>query len=310
MTAANAQRETSPPGPERRPSASESVGAGESVGARENVGAGTAAGAGTGAVERVEALGATFVVERLGAAAAPLRLVWLHGWGQSRGAMRPLAERFATRAETLLVDLPGFGQAPVPPADWGTEQYGAALAEWLARLPPARNVIAGHSFGARVALRLAAARPELAGGLVLIAGAGLKRRRSLAYRARATLLRASLRVAALLDRVARTGLAERMRSRVGSADYRRAGALRGVFVRTVTEDLTEAATRVRCPTLLVYGALDTETPPEFGERFKALIPSAELAILPHFDHWTVLGPGRHQVESLMKRFLETLSPGA
>jgi pimeloyl-ACP methyl ester carboxylesterase len=267
--------------------------------------------AGPPAVERVEAQGATFVVERLGAADAPLRLVWLHGWGQSRASLRPLAERFAARAENLLVDLPGFGDAPLPPSDWGTEQYGAMVADWLGRLGPARTgtVLVCHSFGGRVALRLAAAKPDQVQGLVLIAGAGLKRKRSAVQRARAVLLRSAVRGAAFVDGLARSGLArsgwaERMRNRVGSADYRRAGKMRGVFVRTVTEDLSETARRVRCPTLLVYGALDTETPPEFGQRFASLMPSAELAILPHFDHWTVLGAGRHQLESLMKRFLE------
>jgi pimeloyl-ACP methyl ester carboxylesterase len=235
-----------------------------------------------------------------------LRLVWLHGWGQSRASLKPLAERFAARAENLLVDLPGFGDAPLPPADWGTEQYGAMVADWLGRPGPARTgtVLVCHSFGARVALRLAAAHPEQVQGLVLIAGAGLKRKRSAVHRARAILLRSAVRGAALVDGVAQSGFAERMRNRLGSADYRRAGKMRGVFVRTVNEDLSETARRVHCRTLLVYGALDTETPPEIGQRFASLLPSAELAILPHFDHWTILGAGRHQVESLMKRFLD------
>jgi pimeloyl-ACP methyl ester carboxylesterase len=86
--------------------------------------------------------------------------------------------------------------------------------------------------------------------------------------------------------------------------------MRGVLVRAVNEDLSDAARRVRCPVLLIYGALDNVTPPEFGARFATLMPSAELTILPNFDHLTILGPGRHQLESLIKRFLDKRQPAS
>lgn len=243
------------------------------------------------------------MAERLGLADASLRLVWLHGWGQSRHALKPLAQRFAVGASCLLVDLPGFGEAPLPPPDWGTPQYGEMLAEWLGSLGGnAKTVLVCHSFGGRVALRLAAAHPALVDGLVLIAGAGLRRRRTFASRMRAFSLRLVIRGARLVDELIQSRLADRLRERVGSADYRRAGALRGVLVRVVNEDLTEKARRVRCPTLLVYGERDDQTPPEFGARFKALIPAAELIVLPGFDHYSILSAGRHQLDSLLRRF--------
>ena len=86
---------------------------------------------------------------------------------------------------------------------------------------------------------------------------------------------------------------ERLRARFGSADYANAGAMRAVFLETIREDLTEVARAVSVPTLLVYGTLDTETPPEIGERLNALIPGSRLVLLERQDHHTVLGqPGR------------------
>lgn len=80
--------------------------------------------------------GGTFVVETWTDAAPGRRLVFLHGWGQDRRAMAPLAAGFTTGAECLLIDQPGFGAAPPPPGPpedaWGTEDYAEALAEWLA----------------------------------------------------------------------------------------------------------------------------------------------------------------------------------
>ena len=95
-----------------------------------------------------------------------------------------------------------------------------------------------------------------------------------------------------------------LRQRFGSADYRNAGAMRPIFLRVVREDLTEQATRASCPTLLIYGTRDTETPPEMGERFHKLIAGSELALLEGFTHLSILTEGRHQVAIRIRRFLE------
>ncbi|HSK38706.1 MAG TPA: alpha/beta hydrolase [Arenibaculum sp.] len=264
-------------------------------------------------VERIEAGGATFVVETrgLGRDSARLRLVWLHGWGQSRAAMAPLARAFETAALNQLVDMPGFGEAPPPPEDWGTEQYGDMLARWLDTQNAGERlatVLVGHSFGCRVAIRLAARHPRLVDAMVLIAGAGLRRHRPLPVRAKAAAMRIALRLARRVDALAGTGHADRLRERMGSADYRNAGRLRPVLVRVVNEDLAPLAATVRHPVQLVYGELDDQTPPEFGHRFAELMADAELVLLPNFDHYTILSSGRHQVQLRMQQFLDRILP--
>src|SRR5439155_11571600 len=77
---------------------------------------------------------------------------------------------------------------------------------------------------------------------------------------------------------------DRLRQRFGSADYRQAGALRPILIKTVGEDLSESARAVRCPTVLVYGEHDRETPPEIGLRLKELIQGSQLYVLRGFDH--------------------------
>jgi pimeloyl-ACP methyl ester carboxylesterase len=108
---------------------------------------------------------------------APL-LIWGHGWGHTHRALLPLAESLRRVAPSALVDFPGFGESPIPPGPWGTEDYADAMAEWLAGLGTTRRVWIGHSFGSRVGLQLAARHPELVQGLFLIAAAGLPRQRS------------------------------------------------------------------------------------------------------------------------------------
>ncbi|HVC55940.1 MAG TPA: alpha/beta fold hydrolase [Stellaceae bacterium] len=232
---------------------------------------------------------------------APL-LIWAHGWGQTHRALLPLAQAMRRAAPSVLLDLPGFGASPLPPAAWSTADYADAVAEWLGGLPPARRIWIAHSFGGRVGLQLAARHPELLQGLILIAAAGLPPRRSPGQRARIAARRWAFR---LMRRLTPEGPArDRLRERFGSADYRQAGALRPILVKAVNEDLTSVARAVRCPTLLIYGDQDRETPPELGLRLNALIPRSRLVMLRGFDHWTVLTEGSHQIVQRLGEFLE------
>jgi pimeloyl-ACP methyl ester carboxylesterase len=232
---------------------------------------------------------------------APL-VVWVHGWGHSHANMLPLAQAMPRGTRSVLVDLPGFGEAPLPPAAWGTADYADAVAEFLAAETAGPRVWVAHSFGCRVGLQLAARHPELVGGLFLIAAAGLPPRRSPVAKVRTAARRWAFRLARSLtpEGPAR----DRLRERFGSADYRQAGALRPILVKAVNEDLSDVAGAVRCPAVLVYGDRDTETPPELGTRLNTLMPRSRLVVLRGFDHWNVLTDGRHQIAHRLGEFLE------
>ena len=235
---------------------------------------------------------------------APL-VVLVHGWGHTHANMLPLAQAMPRGTRSVLLDLPGFGAAPPPPDAWGTADYADAVAEWLADLPPVRRVWVAHSFGCRVGLQLAARHPELIDGLFLIAAAGLRPRRSPAARLRIAARRWAFRLA---GSVTPEGPGrDRLRERFGSADYRQAGKLRPILVKAVGEDLSDVARAVRCPAVLVYGDRDTETPPELGTRFNALMPRSRLVLLRGFDHWSVLTDGRHQIVQRLGEFLEEVA---
>ena len=160
----------------------------------------------------------------------------------------------------------------------------------------------GTPSAGRVGIQLAARYPELIDSLVLIAAAGLQRKRSLAQQARVT---GKIYTFKTLKRLAPViGMdVDKLRDSFGSADYRAAGEMRDILSTVVREDLSEIATGINCPTRLIYGERDTETPPEFGERLSGLIPHAELSILGGQDHYSLLAEGRHQVAKRIRDFL-------
>ncbi len=230
-------------------------------------------------------------------------LIWGHGWGHSHEAFLPLAKGLEKLGHHTLIDFPGFGGSPVPDDIWGTADYAEAVAEMVKTLPAPRIWI-GHSFGCRVGIQLAARHPDLLDGMVLMAAAGLKRKvsplRRLWWTARVYTFKG-------LKKLIPLGLnADWLYTKFGSPDYRNAGPMRAIFVKTVNEDLTDIAPQVKCPVLLIYGENDGETPPEMGERFSKLILDARLTILPGQDHYSVLGAGCHQVAQRLHEFVKEL----
>jgi pimeloyl-ACP methyl ester carboxylesterase len=226
-------------------------------------------------------------------------LIWAHGWGLSGDSLRPMAAALAGENHSLVLDLPGFGASPTPPGDWGTEHYADMAASWLATLPRKKRIWIGHSYGCRVGMQLAARHPEAIDGLVLMAAAGLKRKRTLAQAAG---LKARIYAFKLAKRLLPQSAVDRLYKRVGSTDSQRAGVMRPIFIRAVNENLESVAKAVKVPTLLIYGRDDDDTPPEIGERLQRYIAGADLLVLNGFDHHTILTDGRHQVLNEIRRF--------
>ena len=241
-----------------------------------------------------------------GKSAGGFELVWLHGWGHDHTSLVRLASLFKKSATNILYDLPGFGQTAMLPRGSGTEKYAEVIIRELQTTNPAKRVIIGHSFGCRVALRIAALNPGLVDGLVLIAAAGLPRKKNLSAKLKGLFIRAIGKAAHISDRVLGTSLKENFRNRFGSRDYKAAGELRATFVATVTENLSAIAGGITTPALLLFGAEDLETPVEIGQRYEAILCHGKLKILNGFGHLNILTDGAHQCQHSILTFLGEL----
>lgn len=236
------------------------------------------------------------------------QIAWLHGWGLTHESLVGLAQLYERGCGNHLFDLPGFGRTNMLAVGAGTKEYTEAMAGALKLLGNGLEgngpfTLVGHSFGCRIAVRLAAEYPELVERLVLIAAAGIPRDRSLAWKIRARAVKLLGRLAGLADRLFDTGYKPRWARRFGSADYRNAGLLRDTFLRVVNEDLSQLAAGVTQPVLLIYGESDSETPPNIGEKYARILPDAKLHVLKGFGHFDILSRGKHQCQRLIDEFL-------
>jgi pimeloyl-ACP methyl ester carboxylesterase len=200
----------------------------------------------------------------------------LHGWGRTHA---DFAKTLAG-VDALAFDLPGFGATPPPPNAWGSPEYADAVAMGMTE----PMVILGHSLGGRVAVHLAARRPDLVRALVLT-GAPLFRtqpaaKAALGYRIARTLHRAH---------VVSDARMERLRRKYGSADYASAqGIMRDVHVRLVNETYDDAIAAVAAPVELVWGDDDTAAPLAVAHELERRLPDARLTVCSGAGHLTPL----------------------
>ena len=254
-------------------------------------------------LQRFEHNGGVLVDERSGDPSAP-HILFLHGWGANRESLRGIATLFQHTHCVHLLDLPGFGEAPVPPEEWGTVDYADLVQQYLLDMVKVPVVLVGHSFGGRVSIRLASRHLPQVRAMVLMGVPGLPQ----PSLSKAHVRRLGIRWIRRVLQAARPVIGSRgvdwHTARYGSKDYLAAGAMRGVLVKTVTEDLTESARNVACPTLLVWGTDDTETPPWLADRYEALLgPRATKVLLPHKDHFLYSGTGSHLIGQHMRVWL-------
>jgi pimeloyl-ACP methyl ester carboxylesterase len=199
-------------------------------------------------------------------------LVLVHGLGASwrwwERNIGPLAERYRVYALDLGRRerwLRGGGR--VRPAE-----AAEALAGWMEQTGIEKAHIVGHSLGGHMAIRLAAARPEMVDRLVLVDAAGLL------YGANLWALTAR----AIGPAPERT---REFRRRV-LVDSLRTNPV--VVLQTardmVRDNVAAVLDRVAAPTLIIWGGRDKVVPVANAYALREGIPHARLLVIPHAGH--------------------------
>ena len=188
-------------------------------------------------------------------------------------------------------DFYGFGQTPAPPFPVDLQYYADGVNELMNHYRMEDVTVVAHSFGARVAVRLAATGTRIS-GLVLVGAAGMRPRRGLRYATRI----ARARWYALWG----------MPRPAGSPDYEAlTGDMRRTFINIVHTYQEREAAAVRCPTLLVWGTEDTETPLYMMRRYRRLLPSSRTVLFEGCGHFCFAQQPR-RFDALVKEFARNL----
>jgi pimeloyl-ACP methyl ester carboxylesterase len=213
-------------------------------------------------------------------------VVLLHGllgtmdhWDGTLDALAPLSR-------ALAPEVPILDGARAEASVEGLARHVAAFMEAL-ELPPA--VVGGNSLGGHLALELALRYPDRVSGLILTGSSGLFERgftRGVPHVPTAAFVREKMEEVFYDASLVTPSWVESVRRVLTT----RASALRVLHVARSAKrsNLESRLGEIRVPTLLAWGKDDCITPPEVAERFRALLPHAQLEFIANCGHAPML----------------------
>ena len=236
-------------------------------------------------------------------------VVFLHGlsgcWQNWLQSIPPLA----VDHRVIAIDLPGFGESPMPADPISVSNYARIVAELLDALGAEQATIVGNSMGGFIGCEMAIRFPARVQRLVLVAAAGLslrhmrhERKRGLRARAQNLLFFGLGRLARHTDLVVRS---RRLRRGLLLLVAAHPDRLPGPLIleqahgagKPGFDDALDAMTaypirdrlgEIACPALIVWGAEDRLVPVRDAAEFEWLIPDARKVLYADTGHMVML----------------------
>lgn len=220
-------------------------------------------------------------------------IVLLHGWGQNIEMMKPLGDLLSDNYHITIIDLPGFGKSKEPEVVLDVGDYTKIVHSLLEKLKVKKPTLIGHSFGGRISICYGASYEV--DKLVLCGAPCVKIKKEL------TLKERMLKTAKKLPGMEK--LSEIAKNYIGSTDYKNASPImRDILVKTVNEDLSNYAKKIKVPVILIWGEYDEAVPLEEAKMLEKLLLDGALIVLPG-THYAYL-ENLYQVGAIINKFME------
>lgn len=196
----------------------------------------------------------------------------MHGWGGNINSFEGVAYLLCRDFCTTLIDMYGFGETPHPDYPLVLQDYADSVVSLMQHYNMEDVILVGHSFGGRVAMRVASKCSRVT-GLVLVDSAGMPPRRGAGYYARVWKYKLCKKLKIPLKNY-------------GSADYRElCGVMKKTFINIVNENNLCDTPLIVQPTLIVWGDKDKATPMYMCKRLKRRIKYSEVVRIRGAGHF-------------------------
>ena len=198
----------------------------------------------------------------------------LHGYLSSKESFIHQIRFFSRFRRVVAIDMQGFGKSEELPYPYSVDDYADEVASVLDRLGEKKVDVLAHSFGARVAVKLAE-RDNRIDKIIFTGAAGLKPKRGVKY----LLRRASFLFLKLFIK------REKLKF-LYSEDYRNLSEVKKQsFKKIVGEHLDGYYKKLNNDCLIVFGSRDKQTPLSYAKRMKKLIKNSRLVVLNGLGHF-------------------------
>lgn len=221
-------------------------------------------------------------------------VVLLHGWGQNIQMMEPIGNNLVNK-RVVIIDLPGHGKSEEPKEAWTVYDYASCIHTLLTNLKIDEPILIGHSFGGKISLVYASKYKTKK--VIGLACPFKKQIVKLSFKTKALKFAKKIPVLNKLE-----GFAKK---HIGSTDYKNASEMmRKVLVKHINTDISDEVTKIKCPSLLIWGTMDAAVSLEDGKQLEKLIPNAGLVIYDGCTHYAYL-ERLNQTINVLRSFIES-----
>lgn len=232
-------------------------------------------------------------------------VLMLHGWGSSASLYGSIINLLSSKYRVVAPDFPGCGTSGIMDRPWTVDDYCDFVLKFCSKVQIENPVLIGHSHGGRVIMKLVGDALISPPKVILLDSAGLIPKKSFKKKVKIFTFKTVKRILTLplIRRYSGKAL-ERARNHFGSADYKSANeVLRKTMVNVVNTDLRHLLNRFSCPTLLIWGENDTDTPLRDAKIIEKLIPDCGLCVIKNASHFAFLD-NAVMTAAILKSFLK------
>jgi pimeloyl-ACP methyl ester carboxylesterase len=220
-------------------------------------------------------------------------LLILHGWGGRLDYWQKTQKEIADHGyQVLIPDLPGFGSSDLPPKAWELDDYLDWTRKFLDVIQKKHPhfhspfFLLGHSFGGRIATKIAAKKAIPLTTLILCNAAGIKPLPSLKIKIINNISHLGWKI---IDCLKLHQLGAKLRTLfyyfIRQHDYLQVqGTMRESFKKIVVEDLSGLLPYIDAPTLIIWGKKDALLPEEMAHYFHRNIKNSKLEFIAESGH--------------------------
>lgn len=213
-------------------------------------------------------------------------IILLHGWGLNLNYFNRLINDLKYNYSIYAIDLPGFGKSELK-EPFNTSDYSKIILEFIKHFKIENPILLGHSFGGKIIIDLITNRNYNPSKIILIDSAGINKKKSIYKKYKIYKYKLLKRLIKKIYNEKRANyLLEDLRKKYGSKDYNNKNIiLRNTLVKVVNDNYIDKLNLIKCPTILLWGEYDTETPISNGVIMNKNIKNSALITIKNANHF-------------------------
>ncbi len=216
-------------------------------------------------------------------------IIILPGWGNTRPTFNLMIDALKKYYNVYILDYPGFGNSSFPNRNLTIYDYAELMQNFINILDIKDPIVITHSFGTRIALILNAKLKIKFKKLIIIDGAGIKKKKCILLKSKQFLYKLLKKLSIIFPKKFKKLYLKKLVNIFGSADYKSLNDnMKKTFSNIVSEDLSYLLKNISSETLLIWGEKDCDTPLKDGIKMNNSIVDSGLIIIKNGTHFSYL----------------------